>query len=322
MKTMKWILATAGCLTLAACGEPVQKFRVEVVDQDDKPMKQTEVAAWFNRSSGDSTAPLDSYKVVGVTDSKGVVELSGETNWYQTSVFSEPEGYYPSNLAKLWITKRNGNRWEPWPVELRLVMKKIGNPHPMYVIRYDGNRWKEFPEKQLGPFGFDLEKADWIGPFGKGEVADFVIQARRANPDDDDVMPAGEIVLTFSNPEDGIQMIKDEGGALLVGPSKAPDNGYRSSWRFSNKEQPSADIAMSDEAYVFRVRTVLDDEGKVISARYGKLDGRVIGWLPQAVPSILMTYYLNAAPNERSLEWDTQNNLFKDLDRAHWPSRP
>ncbi len=46
------------------------------------------------------------------------------------------------------------------------------------------------------------------------------------------------------------------------------------------------------------------------------------GLFPVLSPNIVAfraTCYLNAEPNERSLEWDMKTNLFADLPRERWP---
>jgi len=311
---------------LSACGEPEQQFKVKVMDESNTPMKGVEVSAWFNRAGKNS--PLDSYKVTGSTDAAGLVELQGETVWYQTSVSAQPEGYYKSMKYGHWTITKNGDRWEPWPVEVDLVMKKIQNPKPMYVAKFDNQKWHRFPNKELGPFGFDLMMADWVSPHGRGEIADFVLTAVRDDVNDSSVMPKGKVILSFSNKLDGIFQIEEEGGSLLVGPSKAPDNQqYKPEWIFDNfkrnlNKPDEQNNDFSSEIYIFRIRTKTDNNDHVTSALYGKIDGRIVGWLPKAAPSILMTYYLNGTPNDMGLEWDMKNNLIKDTSRMRIPRRP
>ncbi len=312
-------------LSLTACGDPVQKFKVSVVDESNTPMKGVEVAAWFNKKG--KSSPLDSYKVAGSTDADGFVELQGETVWYQTSVSAEPEGFYKSMKYDHWTIKRDGNRWEPWPVEVNLVMKKIRNPKPMYVVKFDGQIWLNFPDKQLGPFGFDLMAGDWVRPNGKGEVPDLLIEGRKDDPNDTAMNPKGKILLSFSNPADGIISMKDTGGSILVGPSMVPSEGYQNQWEFTNwKPHPTEPKLISwdfgEEVFVVRVRTKLDEFGKVESSHYGKFDGRILGRMSPSAPRILMTYYLNGAPNDPGLEWDMKTNLIQDTSRMRIPERP
>lgn len=311
---------------LSACGEPEQKFEVQVMDETNKPMKGVEVAAWFNRKGENS--PLDSYKVIGATDADGFVELQGETTWYQTSVSAESKGFYKSMKHGHWTVKRNGDRWEPWPVEVDLVMKKIRNPQPMYVAKFDNQKWLAFPEKKLGPFGFDLMEADWVFPHGKGKIADFMLEAQKENDADTGIMPKGNVVLKFSSANDGIFSVADSGGSKLQGPSAVPENQeFSREWKFENHKPATGNNKtlsndFSDEIYIFRIRSRVDSEGNITSAHYGKIAGRIVGWLPRASPSIMMTYYLNPAPNDRGLEWDLERNLVQDTSRMRTPERP
>jgi hypothetical protein len=270
---------------------------------------------------------MDSYKVTGSTDIDGLVELQGETVWYQTSVSAEPEGYYKSMKYGHWTIKRAGNRWEPWPVEVDLMLKKIRNPKPMYVAKFDAQKWIKFPEKKLGPFGFDLMVGDWVDPLGAGIVPDFIIQGEKDDPSDSSPHPKGRILLSFSNPNDGVVKVADQGGSKLVGPSLAPEFGYSNKWDFVNWTTHSTTGDMirwdfSDEVYIFRVRTKVDNTGAIIAANYGKIDGRIVGKLSKTAPRIMMTYYLNQTPNDVGLEWDMKNNLIKDTSGMRIPERP
>jgi hypothetical protein len=114
----------------------------------------------------------------------------------------------------------------------------------------------------------------------------------------------------------------------LCGPAIIPEDAtFHPRWVFQNfktREQKPAQLGndLSNEVYVFRVRTRLDEKGAVESTHYGKIDGRIVGWLPKAAPSILMTYYLNGTPNDRGLEWDMKTNLIEDTSRMRIPERP
>ena len=55
--------------------------------------------------------------------------------------------------------------------------------------------------------------------------------------------------------------------------------------------------------FLLRVRTVLDENGKVVSAHYGKI-------YPEQMNVL---YYLNPEPNSRSLEYDPARNLLGKL---------
>jgi hypothetical protein len=117
----------------------------------------------------------------------------------------------------------------------------------------------------------------------------------------------------------------EAGWSDLVGPHEAPETGYVPKWEFQtweNDEDMQAGYVKPRQVYVFRVRTVLDKDGKVVSARYGKMPGRMDSRLAFGRSHVILDYYLNGKDNDRSLEWDRKNNLFKDLDKTLWLQRP
>lgn len=70
----------------------------------------------------------------------------------------------------------------------------------------------------------------------------------------------------------------------------------------------------SEKNYFFRVRTVLNKDGSVKSALYGKINGQIsIQGAGRDTASLAFLYYLNPTPNDRNLEFDMQKNLFKNL---------
>lgn len=321
----KLVLAVLLPLVSTACGSPEQKFEVTVKDEEEEPIKDAECRAWF-KVAGEGSRIKD-YSVTEVTDTDGSVELQGETVWGPTVVETKKAGYYSAKAADHWTIEQKGDRWTPWPVKVDLVLKKIRDPKPMYAAKFDAQQWLALPDAELGPLGFDLEICDWVKPYGKGVHTDFILEGVRDEPPAMLQDPKGRVILTFANEFDGIAIIDDSGGSQYVGPTVAPDHGYSNRWEFKNwepaktrKTEISRDF--SDEAYVFRVRTKVDSKGRIVEARYGKLDGRIKGWLIERAPGIMFTYYLAAKPNERGLEWDMKNNLFSELPQKRWPRNP
>ena len=64
--------------------------------------------------------------------------------------------------------------------------------------------------------------------------------------------------------------------------------------------------------YYFRVRTVLDGNGNVKSALYGKIYGDFMQF----------NYYLNPTPNDRNVEFDPKKNLMENLGPLESVSEP
>ena len=67
--------------------------------------------------------------------------------------------------------------------------------------------------------------------------------------------------------------------------------------------QPSKNEHDPNRIYLFRVRTVEDHDGNIVSARYGKIYGDFMQF----------SYYLNPTPNDRNIEFDPKQNLLGGL---------
>ena len=317
------------CLTLAACGGPEQKFAITVRDDCGKPLAGIDCQAGFYRPSESGTG-LRSYPVTGRTNADGRVELRGETTYFDSAVRARAEGYYDCLIDKLWITGKSDNRWQPWPVEVELVMRKIRNPHPMHALTCGPNHWFQFPGNKMGPFGFDLLARDWVAPHGAGKVADFVLEGVLRDPGDRSFDPKGWVRVTFSNEGDGILpdgQSRRAGGSLMVGSYEAPEDGYLGQWMSSNfLPERESDRARGNPVpgaprLILRLRSEMK-EGKVVRALYGKMHAGMFPALSPNLVAFRATYYLNAEPNDRNLEWDMKTNLFADLPRERWPKQP
>ncbi|WP_157471896.1 hypothetical protein [Desulfuromonas sp. DDH964] len=179
----------------------------------------------------------------------------------------------------------------------------------------------DFPalDKEIG---FDLEKADWVIPYGLGTQADFVFKVERRydNADNFDAT----MTLTFANPFDGIQVVKDDGGGDFNAgssfrmPRMAPESGYQPTIqkRLSRGSYGRHSDKSDDNNFIFRVRSEVDRDGKFKRAMYGKIRGdlKFDAFLSpiagkEGFGSIGMHYYLNP-DYTMNLEFDPKRNLF------------
>ncbi len=72
------------------------------------------------------------------------------------------------------------------------------------------------------------------------------------------------------------------------------------------------DMNNPDRNYYFRVRTVVDDRGNIVSAHYGKIYGDFMQF----------SYYFNPTPNSRNVEFDPKQNLMTNLKPDEGVSAP
>ena len=132
-----------------------------------------------------------------------------------------------------------------------------------------------------------------------------------------------KLEITFSNKGDGIQetVISSRCGSLLKFPHQAPDSGYSNSMAIEQGRKNNVSFGQkysTDRAYFIRVRTVLDEKGNVISAKYGRIgDSIMLSGIAKEDVYLRFVYYLN--PNgTRNLEYSGEN-LFKDDKRQYAP---
>jgi hypothetical protein len=270
------------------------KATVKVVDENGTPVPRATVKVGYftNNTSVD---------IAGTCDANGVFEATHTTSTfnyveYALSFGIEKEGYYgtrskcdlglPYDLAK----------WNP---TVTLLLKKVGKPTAMYAKSITSLRLPELNKA----IGYDLMIGDWVGTYGKGVDTDLFFTEKHTGPN------SGYIIsVSFPKAGDGIQEFivpEAEKGSGLRSAHEAPVDGYQSEILQTAMTNPKRN-------FYFRVRTKLDENGKVVSARYGKIYGDLAQF----------TYYFNATPNDRNVEFDPKQNLISGLDALEQVTAP
>ena len=117
-------------------------------------------------------------------------------------------------------------------------------------------------------------------------------------------------------------LVPQNAGSALRLPRYAPETGYLPTLvqelsLNGNKRINGADG--EDQNYFYRVRTVLDENGNVKSAVYGKIAGPIQYW---GNKDVHMIYYLNPTPNDRNMEFNPKKNLFQNLPTLQQVNAP
>ncbi len=290
---------------------------VKVIDEDGKPVEDANVEICFYGGC------LTKDAIFGRTNSKGLFTKMAASKDGTVGVGVQKKGFYASvyhyqfNITKL-------GQWQPWDKEMMVVLRQKVNPVPMYVR----NRYFEIPAhgKEIG---FDLMKADWVIPYGQGVQSDFIMRVDRQYKDFDNF--DATLTLTFTNKFDGIQVVKDDrGGPFRLGsrsvyflPRNAPETGYQSKLvkRISEGTYGEHTDRADDNNIIFRVRSEVDEEGKLKRAMYGKILGEIEFTPRKDKVRIGMHYYLNP-DYTRNLEYDPEKNLFKSLPSGEGVALP
>lgn len=275
------------------------KITFQVLDDEQNPVPGARVQAGFYYD------PEKQGIIIAETGTNGLCTVEGMTHmdmWYSI----EKDGYYETTGRYLFGQVEPpvvNNRWQPWDPTFREILKKIRSPIALYVKSVNLG----VPEFNKS-LGFDLKEGDWLAPYGKGVVSDLIFYAELNQRSSLDF--AYKLTLTFPNEKDGIQPFTApySSGSRLSSSHLAPDNAYLQKWEQFRVRQPGSgetnNITLERKFY-FRVRTVLDNDGNIVSALYGKIYGDFLKF----------TYYLNPAPNDRNVEFDPDKNLFGGRDR-------
>jgi len=249
-------------------------------------------------------------KMEGLTGANGVFVASHRDNTLRLALEVQKDGYYRTREGRDFTVETNRN------LAVTLVVKKIIHPVPMYANRVDFAHTRKLPLDQ--PIGFDLMAGDWVAPYGKGTNTHLFVTWSWHVDKDDQRGYEEKLSLSFPNAGDGIQEFDSPGppgsaGSELRSPQEAPQDGYQPQLiklHSSHPGRPGTNTYDSvHKNYFFRVQTVLDEQGKVKSALYGK----IYGDFDEAFWT-----FLNPEPNSRSLELDAKRNLGRGGFHA-WP---
>ena len=310
--------------SLVATEAPNVRLTVHVITVDGQPVSGLEVGIGGGLSTTDGQYPR---KANGLTDEKGDFTAIIACRDGIAGAFARGHGYYEAEVntfrlypvglagAKTENAVRTG-RWEPWDQTVNVVILPIKNPVPAYTKRVVA-----FVPQNGKPCGYDLQKGDWVAPYGQGERTD--VEFLMEGSVESGLNYDGKLTLQFPGAGNGIQAFERDQivHSEFRLPYEAPEEGYGPSWSWRNaritENKLGATSTMIDESFlgghfIFRVRSILDPQGRVIRANYGKIHAPV-----QLSPrlngkwAVDFVYYFN--PDEtRNLEFDPKRNFFKD----------
>lgn len=285
------LLAGLSIAFCAAAADPV-RLDVFVHHADGTPVEGAEVSGLFFTDQVLNRQNLPSHK--GITDAGGRAEISGRDP-RRVEVYVTREGYYRSK-GEIVVHGIDRGRLD---VEMRRRLR----PLAMHA------RGIQFlPVAEGSEVGFDLEAGDYVAPYGRGSIADLLLTIRLDYRDfwNFDY----RLELRFSNEGDGLIPFEfDRTESEYKMAYEAPQSGYRGAFDFfqvARDKQPLETNIDKRRNYFLRVRTVVDADGEVESAHYGK----IYGDFPRIV------YYFNPQANDRGLEFDTRRNLLRGLEPA------
>lgn len=289
----------------SAFGFPAPRVEIEVKVRDEagEPVKGATVEGAYHAAVAGEGSLERAH-----TDENGVATVVGHSV-YPVDIYASKPGYYISETK---VTAREvvDGKEHCRDRKITVVLKEKKNPIPLYARRYSG----EIPV--AGEWiGFDMEKADWVAPYGKGISPDlnfwFTGEFNNINSGH------GELRLRLAG-SDGIAEITElSPQSKLKVPHLAPRGGYAQKekvWHAVLRRKVE-DRLDRNKLYCLRVRSSVNAKGEIEEANYAKLCGNVVFSLrgmQGGVSRIQFQYYFNPSTNDRNLEFDSRN-LFEGL---------
>lgn len=274
------------------------KVCYRVVDDTGVPVGNATAHVTF-KSDG---RPQDNFSGCVVTDTNGVFIAEHRVNDKFSCIICK-DGFYQSHVIRPFMdTSQNyvvDGKWYPYGEIQTVVLKKIRKPEVV---------GKQHIDQSIPVFGewcgYDLEVADWISPHGHGKYNDVMIRffAREVRPVDFGY----KMEISFAHlPFAGSYLQRKDVFSELVCTYAASTNAIYEKYREFEVDRAGATRRiwnqLDDEHYiVFRTRTKVNDRGELVSAHYGRIDGK---WKFHELHRMTIKgIYFNAASNDVNLE--------------------
>ncbi len=236
-----------------------------------------------------------------MTNTNGEYVIEGKcTNRIRCDIIKK--GYYDSEYLVDhygYTHAYKDGKWQPYGERTSITLKKVIKPEAV------GRRLVDQKIPLYGEWlGYDLQMTDWVKPNGKGEVADVKIRfsAREASGVD----YGYKMELSFSHfPFAGVYRRHKDTASMLRNDYVAATNDVYSGLIAFEVDRSGAkkrvwDQLGSDEYLVFRTRTKVNDQGELMSAHYGRIDGE---WRFYELHGMRIDgVFFNAMANDTNLE--------------------
>ncbi len=307
-------------------------FKVKVMDEDGRPIKQARVDA-FLKINGFGASGFKYNEKHELTNEDGIAEIKGACDG-NVLFYVRKAGWHSSCRTEFCFIDMNNfslhdGKWQPYGMTHEIILRPIQNPIPM--IRPHGLDLAHVFPKTGDSIGLDLFACDWVGPSRKGETVDVIFTYRK---EENSKGYRETLTLTFPNKGDGVyrlpcrkwstfqteyhastdsNLYQDHLAFHREIAYKASSSGWTPNGR-SEVIVAKNDLGI-DDYLILRTRTQLDENGQVVSCHYSKtttaidlLKGRFrIGWLT------------NPTPNDTNLEEDPNRRLdlsdLKEMER-------
>ena len=272
------------------------KIIYRVVDDEGVPVTNTTVyGQWQN------DYPRRTWKETFLTHENGEFVAKGKVGG-RFGFYVKKDGYYLSSTGVNFHWREGvsplvkDGKWQPYGEKRTLVVKRKKNPVPMGSLHYTPitvpvtNVW----------LGFDMSSFQWTKPYGNGEHDDMLLRFNYEMHDKYAAQWATMDVSFTNNPFAGVYVLPQDTYSDMKSPYLANTNAmfvqaHTFRHEFFNKY---VDSIGKGDCMVFRTRTRVDENGKLVAAHYGKIYGL---WEFSTMIRIKDIFF-NPTPNDPNLE--------------------
>ena len=213
------------------------------------------------------------YIVEKLTDKNGYVECAGFTRGEVVVRIEKDCYYYTTSHVKYqnlpWRDVITSRMWAKDPIVSKITLKRILAPQKKKLVSVDMKK----PPVTDRPIPFNILAADWCAPYGKGCVNDININFCRE--DATNYVAYTGMRMEFTNCVDGFYAAEVEDWSKFrycyiantnAAYSKCLEIGRLVERRRGALKQSGYD---QKKYYIIRFRTVTNNVGRIVSARYG-----------------------------------------------------
>ena len=179
---MNKIHIASAILLVASSGCASERLYVKVIDDLGRPVTNAVVAVAVPPATAfwaTGYSPKKGSRHQALTDTNGEAEVSFNCTGAHFRWIVKANGYYSGNLHEEWFKDFEEVVVPPAFSKVILheherygsaTLYRIKNPQPMFAYNREMNVKSPIAN---GRYGFDLERFDWLPPYGNGEIADF-----------------------------------------------------------------------------------------------------------------------------------------------------
>lgn len=328
-------------LGLAFADLTAADYTVVVTDEDHRPLADAAIEAVFSRQNDPRVSSMRSFE--GRSDQLGVFRFAADKELCLIRLRAGKPGYFEADADR-----RHGLGGFPSRQNHALTLPRAaeGTPLAFKDVLLTAEKG-ELPAKTW--VGFDFAIGEAVAPWGRGvskdvsiwneggqvgwtESAETIERLRKdpffASMDESrfaDIYGSFRGVTRIRFEHKGAGIVRTSAFWAYSGlkmPPLAPPDGYAPELELPYGTLPLAAESENHTGFFLRLRPTCDPAGRVTSACYAKIHGRIesgYGW-------VAFRFYYNPNPDDRRLVYDRKHNLLKppsgaDLSRYQTQER-